>query len=231
MLQPKNQYIRYEVDNDICHMILNNPPSNLMNEKLSVELSDLLDKIDISSLKGMIVRGAERHFSAGAEVERLAERVEGERLAARAAKSSTEDKFRMSRDSRSFKKIADFQIPVVAAIRGVCLGSGFELALACHYRICDKRAVMGLVESTFDLMPGCGGTLRLPKIVGRAKALELILKGDMFSSEEALTYKIVNEVVPHRELLTRAANYVKQLSPYYRARYKNDRTQAGNKKL
>ncbi len=78
---------------------------------------------------------------------------------------------------------------------------------------------MGLVESTFGLMPGCGGTVRLPEIVGTGKALEMILNGQIINSEDALKLKIVSGVVHHRELLNMSINYIKKLSPYYRVKY------------
>jgi enoyl-CoA hydratase/carnithine racemase len=125
----------------------------------------------------------------------------------------------MSQDSESFQKLSEFPLPVVAAIRGVCIGSGLELALACHYRVCDKHATMGLVESTFGFMPGCGGTQRLPALVGIARGLEMILTGERFSSDEALALRIVNSVVHHSELLPKAIGYIRTMAPFYRARH------------
>ena len=82
----------------------------------------------------------------------------------------------------------DAEIPVVAAIRGVCIGSAFEFALLCHFRICSEDAVFGLPESTFNLLPGLGGIRRITRLAGKATALELALRGRTFGAAEALKW-------------------------------------------
>ena len=94
--------------------------------------------------------------------------------------------------------------PVVAAVRGCCLGVGMELALACHYRVAAERAVFALPEATFGLLPGCGGTVRLTELTGPATAMELILTGRTILADEARELGLVDRVVPRRELLSAA---------------------------
>lgn len=205
-----------EIKDGICHIVLNDPPYNMMDKRWSDHLSGTINGIDASNIDGIVISAAARHFSAGAVLDDIRETASSSYQAA-----YQDTAFPMSRDSVSFQKLSEFPLPVVGAIRGVCIGSGFELALACHYRVCDKNAAMGLVETTFGLMPGCGGTLRLPALVGTARGLEMILTGERFSSEDALRMGIVSEIVHHSELISTATQYIRRLAPYYRARYRS----------
>ncbi len=199
-----------EIKNEIAYFILNNPPSNLMNETWSIQAQDTIDLVSSlanqKKLKGVILHSSGRHFSAGANLDSLEEAVVGRK---------ENYLSRMLQNSIYFEKLFDIPVPVVAALRGVCIGSGLELALACHYRICDPRSVMGSVEATFGIMPGCGATVRLQKLVGTGRALELIMSGRRINAEEALALGVVDEVVPHRDLLETAVDYVNRLYPWY----------------
>ncbi|MCP4265022.1 MAG: enoyl-CoA hydratase/isomerase family protein [Candidatus Brocadiaceae bacterium] len=214
MPEIKPDVIKFTIEEGIGHLVLNNPPSNMMNKQWSLRMQELLKDIDTVALKGIIVYGSNRHFSAGVELD-FAKQASIDAL------NHTDSKhpISMSEDCKSFKKILEFKKPVIAAIRGVCVGSGFELALACHWRICDEKAVMGLVESSFNLIPGCGGTVRLPEITGTGRAMEMIIEGATINSEKALKLKIVNQVVHHKQLITVAREYIERLSPYYKVRY------------
>ncbi len=199
-----------EVRDGIGYFILNNPPSNLMDEVWSTQAQNAIDNLSEwvanKKVRGVIVTSSGRHFSAGANLQSLEKAVIGRRENYLSS---------MLENSVYFEKLYRLAVPVVAAIRGVCIGSGFEFSLACHYRICDTRAVMGSVEATFGIMPGCGATIRLPKIVGTGRALELIMSGRRLDANEALEMGLVNKVVNHKDLIEEAANYVNLLSPYY----------------
>src|SRR5690606_12513073 len=104
-----------------------------------------------------------------------------------------------------------FPKPVVAAINGFALGGGLELALACHLRIASVDAKMGLPEVSLGLIPGYGGTQRLPQLVGRGKALEMILTGDMVDAETALQWGLVNHVVPAGELIPKCEELLNKM--------------------
>jgi len=97
---------------------------------------------------------------------------------------------------------------VVAAISGCCLGAGLELALACHYRVSAPSAVFSLPEATFGLMPGCGGTVRLPALVGVGRAIELSLSGRTIGADEALACGLVDMVVEKKALLSTAVRTI-----------------------
>ncbi len=104
----------------------------------------------------------------------------------------------------TFSKIENSNKPVIAAINGVCLGGGLELAMACHMRICGDRVRLGQPEINLGIIPGWGGTQRLPRIVGPAKATEMILTGDQITAQQAMQLRLVNMVVPGGEVMRQA---------------------------
>ncbi|MBI3271977.1 MAG: enoyl-CoA hydratase/isomerase family protein [Planctomycetes bacterium] len=109
-------------------------------------------------------------------------------------------------------EIEAMKLPVIAAINGPCLGGGNELAMACHIRVASDKARFGQPEINFGLIPGLGGSQRLPRLVGRAKALELLLTGDMLSAQEAKALGLVNQVVPEQMLLKTATGIAKKIA-------------------
>jgi 3-hydroxyacyl-CoA dehydrogenase / enoyl-CoA hydratase / 3-hydroxybutyryl-CoA epimerase len=143
-----------------------------------------------------VVRGAGRHFSSGADLEEL-----GRRLA-------VEPDLQVSRfladNIRTFQSLATLPLATVAAVGGCCLGSGLELALACHRRLATENAVLALPEAQYGLMPGCGGTVRLARLLGRSQALRLIMSGRSLMASEALELGLVEAVLPRRELVPAA---------------------------
>ncbi|MFH1131297.1 MAG: enoyl-CoA hydratase/isomerase family protein [Pseudomonadota bacterium] len=199
--------ILLEQNNDIAHLILDRPPKNETDSHLFEELSRLanqvLPKLRVS---GIICYGRGRHFSSGANVAELKKRVQGP-----PDKSSTEY---LLHNISAIHALADLPYPVVAAIGGCCLGSGLELALACNYRIATKNAVMALPETQIGLMPGCGGTVRMSKLVGYSKAIELILTGKSLLADEALKIGLVDMVVSRKELLSAAEKLVRKIRLY-----------------
>ena len=201
-----------EINNGIGYFIFNNPPSNLMDEAWSTQAQDAINVLGAwakdKKIRGVIVTSNGRHFSAGANLQSLEDAV---------VKRQKNYLSSMLGNSIFFEKLYDLPIPVVAAVRGVCIGSGFEFALACHCRICDTRVVMGSVEATFGIMPGCGATIRLPKIVGVGNALELIMSGRRVDAEEGYKMGIIDKVVHHKDLLTESINFVNKLYPFYRS--------------
>ena len=108
-------------------------------------------------------------------------------------------------------KIENMTKPVIAAINAVCLGGGNELAMACHMRIASDRARFGQPEINLGIIPGFGGTQRLPRLVGKAKALELLLSGDMLPAQEAYRIGLVNRVVPEGEVVKAARDLAKRI--------------------
>jgi enoyl-CoA hydratase/carnithine racemase len=195
--------ILWKIENDIGHMVLNQPPANTMTRLFFEELGILTREIlPQSDIKALIIYGSSRHFSAGADHYELRKRIIGN------LPSNYPDELPsfLTETIKSFIYIEKMSVPTFAAIRGTCLGSAMELALFCKYRICAEGSVLGFPEASFGFMPGCGGSVKLTSIVGRAKAMELIISGRNFSALEAYNWGIVHKIVDRKNLLEETLN-------------------------
>lgn len=176
----------YEIDdNGIATVTVNRPDKlNALNKEVLNELSEAFQKVAINNdVKAVLLVGSgEKAFVAGADIKELS--------------SLNEHTGRMvsQKGQQIFQSIEDTRKPVVAVVEGYALGGGTELALACHMRIASTKAVFGLPEVGLGFIPGYGGTQRLPHLVGRARALEIILTGKQIKAEEALQIGLVNDV-------------------------------------
>ena len=168
---------------------------NALNKSTLGELHvAITDSLHDSTVGGIIITGAgSKAFIAGADISEFSD-------------FNSDEGRNLSREGQTkvFDVIQNFEKPVIAAINGFALGGGLELALACHIRIAATNAKLGLPEVSLGLIPGYGGTQRLTQLVGRGKALEMILSADMISAEEAYRTGLVNYVVPAEELLLKA---------------------------
>ena len=183
-------------ENRIHHIIINRPHKlNALNRNTLAELhTALYDAYHNHNVGGIIISGAgEKAFVAGADIAEFSAfgQEQGEEMARRGHKNV-------------FDYIENSSKPVIAAINGFALGGGLELALACHIRIASNNAKMGLPEVSLGLIPGYGGTQRLTRLVGRGRALEMILTGDMISAEDAHGFGLVNHVTDPEELVPAA---------------------------
>lgn len=173
---------------------LQNPPLNLVTVELTRALDNVLSVIEADrDIRCVVVTGTgDRAFCAGSDVkefESLHGRVgEGKLLAEKAV----------------YRRLARLAVPTVAAIQADALGGGLELALCCDLRVADENAKLGLPEVRLGVMPGSGGTQRLPRVVGVAKAKELILMGEIINAAEAAEIGLVNRVVPSGQALDMA---------------------------
>ena len=180
----------------VARLTLANPPLNLVTETLLHELDaalGVLESADPGDVRAVVVTGAgERAFSAGSHVGEF----EAQRGPAGRARHELE--------SGVARRLAGLPMPTIAAIEGNALGGGLELALCCDLRIASERARLGLPEVRLAVTPGAGGTQRLPRVVGVAKAKELILTGAVLTAAEAERIGLVHEVVPAGEAVDRA---------------------------
>lgn len=184
--------LNLEINEGILIITINRPESmNALNvqtvEELKVAIQEALDD---KAIKGVIITGSgEKAFVAGADIKEIAELNE---LNARKFAENGQETFAL---------IEECEKPVIAAVNGYALGGGCELAMACHLRIATDAAKFGQPEVNLGIIPGYGGTQRLTQLVGKGKALELMLTGDMISAQEAKTYGLVNHVVASKEEL------------------------------
>jgi len=183
--------ILYEAADGVATITLNRPDVlNAMNEPLRRELTHCFSDLAVDdAVRAIVVTGAgERAFSAGADIREFVEPLVPVR-------------FREARRRLDFRQAMDrCPQPIIAAIRGFALGGGLELALACDIRIAAEDAQLGLTEINLAIIPGGGGTQRLPRLVGRGKALEMILTGARIGAAEALRIGLVERVVPVADL-------------------------------
>ena len=179
---------------------LNRPDKlNALNKQMFDDLYDDFQKIELDKeIHALILTGSgEKAFAAGADIKELNDSDE------RSGKLFSEY------GSQVMKRLAMMKIPTIAAINGFALGGGCELTLACQMRFASENAKMGQPEVNLGIIPGYGGTQRLPRIVGRAKAMELILSGNMVNAAEAERIGLVNAVYKLEELLPKTEEFVK----------------------
>jgi enoyl-CoA hydratase len=180
-------------NNNIATITINREKKlNALNKETILELHDAFKALDQNkNIKVIILTGSgTKAFVAGADISEFADFdvSQGEFL----AKNGQEILFDF---------VENLSTPVIAAVNGFALGGGLELAMACHFRIASDNAKMGLPEVSLGVIPGYGGTQRLPKLIGKGKAMELIMTANMLSAEEAKEYKLVNYVVSQEELI------------------------------
>jgi len=182
--------IRWKSAGGIGMLMLDQPPSNVMTLEFFHEFSLWVRAAAKEpGLTAIVIQGNGRHFSSGADLDELLTGIDGQA---------------MIENYASFSMVEKLGVPVICAIRGVCLGSALELALFCDYRICGEEAVLGLPESTFNLMPGVGGIHRFASIAGKSEAIGMILRGSTFSATDALKMGLVDVLVPGKEVIPAA---------------------------
>src|SRR4051794_269168 len=194
--------ISYAKKGAIAYVTLNRPKAlNALNKRTWEDLNAAFeDAQDDAAVRGVILTGAgDKAFIAGADISELAQ-ISG----VEAEKSS-----RFGQDVLNL--IEDLGKPVIAAVNGFALGGGCETAMACTIRIAAENAKFGQPEVKLGIIPGGGGTQRLPRLVGKGRALQLILSGEFISAQEAYRIGLVNEVVPAAEVITRAEAILKRI--------------------
>lgn len=179
-------------ENNILIITINRAEKlNALNRLVMAELEEAIIEVEKDeSIKAVIITGAgQKAFVAGADIKEFSglTRDEGMDLA--------------KRGQEIFFKIENASKPIVAAVNGFALGGGCELAMACHFRIASENAQFGQPEVNLGLIPGYGGTQRMPQLIGKGRALELLLSGNLINAETALQYGLVNHVVKQEKLL------------------------------
>ncbi|MBI4495877.1 MAG: enoyl-CoA hydratase/isomerase family protein [Deltaproteobacteria bacterium] len=198
----EKEYVRLAIEEGMAIVTIDNQPSlNALNTPTLIQLEAIFDDLSKNEgVQGVIVTGAgERSFVAGADISEFL-RVDGKGAA----------DF-MARGQRLFDKIAAFERPVIAAVNGYALGGGNELALSCDIRIAAENAVFGQPEVNLGLIPGYGGTQRLPRLIGPGKAKEIIFADERIGAQEALRIGLVERVVPKGQALEESKKLLKKI--------------------
>ena len=193
------EFVKLRIEEGIAVITLDNPPVNVLNPRVLDELEANVDKVAVdSSVKGVVLTAAGANaFCAGADV----------KIFAFLGPEKIPEIIRLGH--KIFSKIESLDRPVIAAINGLALGGGCELTLVCDIRVSSDRARFSQPEVTLGLIPAWGGTQRLARLVGPAKAKEMIFTGQMITAQEALRIGLVNKVVPDGEELRAAMDILR----------------------
>ena len=195
------EYLTLETTDRIATLTVNRPDKlNALNDATIAELGHAIDEIRVDEkIGGVIVTGAGRAFVAGADIAELSSQTP---VLAKARSRAGQDVFR---------RFETCPKPVIAAVNGFALGGGCELAMACHIRIASEAAKFGQPESKLGILPGFGGSQRLARLVGKGRAIQLLLTGEMIDAAEAYRIGLVNRVVHAAELMGSAREMMKQI--------------------
>ena len=196
------QNLLVETREGITFVTVNRPDKlNALNDRTVEEIDAAFVAVAADpAVRGVILTGAgEKAFVAGADIAELA------------TQSPVDGKERSIRGQRVLDRIERLGKPVIAAVNGFALGGGCELALACHVRIASENAKLGTPEVKLGIMCGYAGTQRLPRLVGKGRALEMLLTGEMVDAAEALRIGLVNRVVPREKLLAEAEGLMRKM--------------------
>ena len=179
------EYVRLEVEDGVGTLRLDRPKMNAIDAQLRTELrAAAVEARDREDVRAVVLYGGERVFAAGADIKEMSTLSYAQMLSYGTALQE------------AFTLVARLPKPVVAAVTGYALGGGFELALTADFRVVGERAKVGVPEITLGIVPGAGGTQRLPRLVGPAKAKDLVFTGRHVAAEEALALGIADRVVP-----------------------------------
>lgn len=197
------QYLTTTTEDRVATVVFSNPPANALSSPVMTEIEEVFRELAAdATVKAVVFTGAGQLFISGADIQEvagIADAAKGRELTARG--------------QRIFDQIEQMEKPVVAAINGLfCLGGGLELAMACHLRVAGERVRLGQPEIDLGIIPGFGGTQRLVRLVGQAKAIELILTGDKIPGPEAKAIGLVNKVVPDGEVVKQAQGLAKKIA-------------------
>jgi len=200
MNQPTFIKVTPDYKKHVALIELNRPKElNALNIRLMEELRDALVELDSNTeVRAIIITGNEKAFAAGADIKEMAGKSAVDML--------IEDRFTTWDQIRKTKK------PLIAAVSGFALGGGCELAMTCDMIIASESAKFGQPEIKIGVIPGAGGTQRLTKAIGKARAMEMVLTGKMISSEEALSFGLINKVVPVESYLKAASDLAREIA-------------------
>ena len=199
----ERQFVKISMDERVATLTIDHAPVNALNQGTVEDLNAAVDEVLANpEVKAIVLTGAGQiAFVAGADITEFSMLADASQ--AQAVSQSVQ---------ALYSKIENAPKPFIAAINGVALGGGLELAMACHLRIIGDRAKVGQPEINLGIIPGWGGTQRLPRLVGASKAIELILTGDSITAQEAFRLNLVNKVVPGGEVLKTARDLAKKIS-------------------
>jgi enoyl-CoA hydratase len=197
------EFVHLEKENGIATVIIDNPPLNVMSKSVAVELSHIFRELATDNgVIAVILTGAgEKAFMAGADIKEFPQLMRNPNM-----------KKIVMETHAVLNQIDLFEKPTIAVLNGMTFGGGCELALTCDIRVAEEHTLIGLPEIKLGLFPGGGGTQRLPRLIGEARAKQLMFTGEPITAEKAERFGLVNEVVPSGEGLSYGLKLASQIS-------------------
>ena len=192
------EFVSFEITDNIGTIRLNRPPVNALNDQVTEELAAAARAAAADEARAVVIYGGEKVFAGGADIKVMAEAGYAEMA------------LRSGRLHEAMNVLAGLAKPVVAAITGYALGGGLEVALAADFRVAGEKARLGQPEILLGVIPGAGGTQRLPRLIGPARAKDLVFSGRMVGAAEALRLGLVDQVVPDDSVYQAAVDLVKR---------------------
>jgi len=195
------KFVNFQTEGKIALVTIDRPPVNALNQQVQREIEDAFDELQGRNDVGAVIipGGGSKCFIAGADIDMISE-------------FGYEEAFSLGSEMHTvLNMIEAFDRVVIAAINGLALGGGCEVALACDIRVADETAKLGLPEVSLGLMPGAGGTQRLPRLVGKGKAKELILTGDPIDANEARSIGLIERVVSKGQAVQEAMKIAERI--------------------
>lgn len=169
-------------DNNVYQITINRPErKNALNTELLVSLANLLADIVDKGARAVVIHGVDGNFAAGADIDEIA--------------TLTPQQALLDDRVTAWQQIRHCPTPLIAAVQGYCLGGGVELLLSCDFALADNTAQIGLPEVTLGIMPGAGGTQLLPRVIGKAKAAQMVYSGQIYNAEKMLEWGLINEII------------------------------------
>lgn len=201
----KLEHISLRIDGEVAHIELNRPPVNAINSGVLMELRSIANELTrLGTVKVALLKGAGKHFCAGADIKEIQSLEPGDAVSDFS-----------SLGNEAFLAIERSGTYFIALIRGFCLGGGCELAMACHLRVAEDSAVFGQPEVKLGITPGFGATQRLPRLVGRSRAIYMLTTGDQVNATQAAAWGLADIVVPAGgELEAAGERLAKSISGY-----------------
>ena len=196
---PKTSEIKLSREGSILVAAICRPPHNLLTAAFLQDLGVCREAFQDAAVRAVVFTGSGAVFSKGFDIDAIA------------AGAGQPDAAALQSANDLLTFLSELRKPVVAAIDGACFGGGLELALACHVRVCSEKALLGLTELSAGVIPGLGGVPRLCRVVGEAKALEMMLLGDIVTASRAADIGLVSRVFPRQDFLRKALLFVKTI--------------------
>jgi enoyl-CoA hydratase len=198
----EKDFFTCSVENGVALITIDRPPLNVLGFEYYKELClTVLELAESRKARAVVITGTKKSFIAGMDIKDI-----------NAITTPQQNDAKTLEVKALFRKMEKLKIPVIAGVDGNCFGGGLELAAACHIRIVSKEAKLGVPEINVGTIPTFGGTQRLPRIIGKARALELMLTGKFISGDEAFRIGLANEVCPSDELVARATSLATEIA-------------------